>query len=240
MSDPFTAGNLLCALAVLVGACVQGTSGIGFALFAAPLVALIQPALVPGPMLVLGGVVSMLAALREWRLIDLRAASIAFAGRVPGSLAAGLAIGAFAHKTFATLFALMILAAVALSLVAGRVEARPLMLGGAGFASGFMGTITSVGTPPMGLVLQSADPGRLRATIGVFLVAGAVVSLSVLAAAGRFHWSDLMRSLMLLPALGLGFMLSTPLRGRFSQAAMRKAVLTISTLAALLLLWRSG
>lgn len=70
--------------------------GIGLALFAAPIVALVQPDPVPGPMLVLGGAVSLLAALREWRRIDVRLAAIAFAGRVPGSILAGLVISALA------------------------------------------------------------------------------------------------------------------------------------------------
>ena len=238
MPDLLSTGNLLCALAVMIGACIQGTGGIGFALFAAPLVALIQPELVPGPMLILGGTVSLLAAMREWRQIDHRAVFIAFAGRVPGSLLAGLVIGLMARATFSIIFALMILVAVAFSLMAGRVAARPMLLAGAGFASGFMGTITSVGTPPMGLVMQSAEPARLRATIGAFLVAGTVVSLSVLAAAGRFHWHDVQLSLVLLPALGLGFLLSTPLKGRFKPATMRLTVLAISTVSALFLLVR--
>jgi uncharacterized protein len=227
----------LTALAVMAGAVIQGTGGIGFALFAAPLVALVRPELVPGPMIVLGGAVSLLAALREFRRIDYRAAAIAFAGRVPGSIAAGLVIGLFSPRTFALVFALMILLAVALSVTARRVpEAGPGMLGAAGFASGFMGTITSVGTPPMGLVMQRADPARLRATIGLFLVAGSIFSLAVLAWAGRFHWQDLKLSVVLLPPLALGFWLSSVLAGRIEPRTVRAIVLGISALSALILL----
>lgn len=238
MTELLTPGNLTCALAVLVGACIQGTGGIGFAMFAAPIVALIQPELVPGPMLVLGGAVSALAAAREYRQIDYRAAAIALAGRVPGSVLAGLVIGVMSRAAFSFMFALMILTAVVLSSLAPRVEARPAMLGVAGFASGFMGTITSVGTPPMGLVLQSAEPARLRATIGLFLAVGCVISLVVLAVAGRFHWHEFSLSLFLLPAMALGFAISTPLKGWIKPRAMRHAVLGISALSAMLLLLR--
>ena len=38
---------------VLVGACLQGVSGLGFAMFCAPIGALLFPELVPGPLLAL-------------------------------------------------------------------------------------------------------------------------------------------------------------------------------------------
>ena len=93
MQELASPGTLFCMLAVMLGACLQGAVGIGFALFAAPIVVLVQPDLVPGPMLVVGGAVSLLAALREWRRIDVRFAMIAFAGRVPGSILAGHPVG---------------------------------------------------------------------------------------------------------------------------------------------------
>jgi type III secretory pathway component EscU len=64
------------------------------------------------------------------------------------------------------------------------------MLMAAGFASGFMGTITSVGTPPMGLVMQNVEPGRLRATVGMFLVFGSIDLVRQL----RRHKSELRMS----------------------------------------------
>ena len=43
------------ALAVMAGALIQATGGIGFAMFAAPIVALLRPDLVPGTMILAGG-----------------------------------------------------------------------------------------------------------------------------------------------------------------------------------------
>lgn len=111
MASLLSVDFLFCALAVLAGARVQGASGIGFALFAAPIVALRLPELVPGLMLVLDGAVSLLAP-REYRQIDLRTTGLALAGRVPGSVAAGLAVGLLPRSAFAAIFAVLILAAV--------------------------------------------------------------------------------------------------------------------------------
>ena len=124
MQELASPGTLFCMLAVMLGACLQGAVGIGFALFAAPIVVLVQPDLVPGPMLVVGGAVSLLAALREWRRIDVRFALIAFAGRVPGSILAGLVIGFLPRNAFALLFAVLILLAVALSIGSQQVAPR--------------------------------------------------------------------------------------------------------------------
>ena len=157
---------LACALAVMVGALIQSTGGIGFAMFAAPIVAILRPDMVPGPMILAGGLVSLLIAAREFRNIDYRGAAIAIGGRIPGSIVAGLIIGLLPRTTFAISFAVLILIAVALSVSGWRVRATPLSLAAAGFGSGVMGTITSVGAPPMGIVMQNMDPPTLRATIG--------------------------------------------------------------------------
>jgi uncharacterized membrane protein YfcA len=233
LSDPLF---LACAAAVLAGAFIQGVGGIGFAMFAAPIVAIIRPDLVPGPMIVAGGTVSLLAALREYGSIDLRGAAIATAGRIPGAIVAGLVIGLLPHTTFAVIFALFILAAVALSFSGWRVAASPLNLTVAGFSSGLMGTITSVGAPPIGIVMQNHKPAMLRATVGAILVAGAIVSIAVLAFAGRFGRHELASGVMLLVPMAIGFALSTPLVRRVKGRMVRMIVLGISALSAIVLL----
>lgn len=233
MLDP---SFLLCALAVMAGALIQSTGGIGFAMFAAPIVAIVRPDLVPGPMILAGGVISLLVAVREFRNIDFKIAGFATGGRIPGAVVAGLVIGLAPRSTFAALFALLVLAAVLLSVTGWRVRPTPLSLAAAGFGSGVMGTLTSVGAPPMALVMQDADPPRLRATIGAFLVAGSVVSLAVLIWAGRFGWQELRRGLALLVPIAIGFWLSRPLVQRVNARVMRYLVLGFSGVSALVLL----
>ena len=234
-----SSATLLSAMAVLLGAVVQGTSGIGFALFAAPLVALFHPELVPGPMLILGGSISLLTVLREFRHIDYRAATTAFAGRVLGTLLASLLVGFIPQSVFSTVFAVMILAAIALICRSGGWRMTPLALGVAGLASGFMGTITSVGTPPLGLVMRSMAPPQLRATIGLILTFGAALSILALAAAGRFGLADLQRGSLLLPPLVAGFWISSALKTRLPAQMMKRIVLILCALSAIALLARN-
>jgi hypothetical protein len=229
-------GFLVCALAVTAGALIQGTGGIGFAMFAAPILAIVRPDLVPGPLILAGGVVALLIALRESGDIDFRGAGFAIAGRVPGSIVAGLIIGLAPHSTFAVSFAVLILVGVALSVSGWRVRATPASLAAAGFGSGVMGTLTSVGAPPMGIVMQNLAPAVLRATMGAFLVVGTAVSLAVLAWAGRFGWRELGLGVALMPGMAIGFWLSTRLARRIDPKAVRALVLGVSAVSALVLL----
>jgi uncharacterized membrane protein YfcA len=235
LADPALAA---CGAAVFAGALIQGTGGIGFAMFAAPVVVLLRPDLVPGPMIVVGALVSLLAALRETRSVAWRGLAFALGGRVPGALVAGAVIGLAPRSAFAIAFALLILAAVVLSVAGWRVRATPASLALAGFGSGPMGTITSVGAPPIGIALQHMPPAALRATVGAFLFAGGVVSLAVLTWAGRFGVRELLLGAALIVPTALGFWASNALVHRVDPRAVRALVLAVSGVSALLLLVR--
>ena len=115
-------------------------------------------------MLVLGLLVALFAAVRERSAIDRRGLFFALAGRLPTSAAAALLIGLLPIKVLCIVFAVIILAGVAVSLSGLHIPASPTNLFLAGLLSGLMGTLTSVGVPPIALIsLRYAFPslGRL-------------------------------------------------------------------------------
>lgn len=227
---------LAVSLVVFLGACLQGAGGVGFGMFVAPVLALWRPELVPGPLLVLGGLLSLMSAVREREAIDFRGLRYALAGRIPASFVGGLAFVLLPLALLSTVFALLILAAVALSVLGWRVQSSPRNLFVAGLASGFMGTITSVGAPPMAIVMQHIPPPQLRATIGAFFVVGALISVLALAWVGRFGWAELNYGIALLVPLAAGFAVSNRIVGRISREQVRALVLGMSGLAAAMLL----
>lgn len=226
------------AVIIATGAALQGSVGIGFAVLAAPLLLILAPELVPGPMLFLGALLAALTMTREFRSIDVRELGLAFVGRVVGTAAAGVAIALLPLAVFGSLFALMILAAIGLSLTRWHLLPTARNLVAAGLLSGFMGTITSVGSPPMGLVYQNMPGPKVRATIGAFFTLGATFSLLTLALVGRFNTEHAVSSAWLVPPLVAGFMLSRCFVGRVdkSRNGLRRAVLAVSGVAALVLL----
>ena len=219
--------------AVVFGAAVaQGVGGVGFAMFAAPVAAMFFPQLAPGPLLTLGGFISLLTALRERAAIDWPAVSYALAGRAVGTLIAIYAMARFAPQALGVLFACMILAAVGLSVAGLRFSATPGRVSGAGVASGIMGTMTSVGAPPIAIVLQHAAPPRLRATLGMVLFLGSIFSLAMLALAKRYTGYHVGLALSLAPFLLAGFAVSNRLRTLLPPRAVRGVLLAACAMGA--------
>jgi uncharacterized protein len=234
-------GTLAVALVLATGAALQGCVGIGFAVLSAPLLLLIAPELVPGPVLLLGCMLAAMTTSCELRSVHVRDLGLAMMGRVAGTLVAGATIALLPLSLFGLAFSLMILAAVALSLGRWRVLPTPRNLVAAGMLSGYMGTLTSVGSPPIGLVYQNMPGPRMRATISAFFMLGAGFSILTLAAVGRFTLQQVIACAWLVPPVVLGFLVSRRLVGHVdrSRDGIKLTVLGVSALAALVLLAKS-
>jgi uncharacterized membrane protein YfcA len=221
---------------VFAGACLQGIGGLGFAMFCAPIAALMFPELVPAPILVLGCPLAALAAVRERESIQWSVAGFSLVGRFGGAVMAAFVVQMLSAQLATILFAVLILAAVALSVKGWRVETPPTSSTLAGFASGLMGTITSAGAPPLAIAMQHLAPAPLRATLGCIFFLGSLMSLAALAAVGRAGTADVVLGLFLAPWLVAGFGASGPIARRMSRKAMRNFLLLLATVGASALL----
>lgn len=230
---------LLAVAVVAVGALLQGAVGFGVALVAAPFLALIDPGLVPGPMIVAALVLTLLMAVRERRSMDVRGLGWAIPGHVIGTAGAAVLLALVPPRGLGLTFGGLILLAVGLSAVGRAPPIRRDTLLGAGLLSGFMGTTTSVGGPPIALLLQGADGPRLRGTLAGFFFFGGVVSLVGLAAAGRFGLAEAGQGLALVPGILVGLALSGRAARRVDRGWVRPAVLTVAATAAVGVLVRS-
>jgi uncharacterized protein len=229
---------VLATVIIAAAAALQAATGMGMALLAVPLLALIDPAYVPGPTLCAVMVLSAGVAWRERLAIDRRLLAPALFG-----LAAGCGIGAtvlalLAGVDLARLFAILILGAVALSISGARAPTGPVTLLIGGTAAGILGTMSGAHGPPIALVLQHEPPARLRATLCAFFAVGCAVSLLALAVGGLLGSAQLRLGAGLLPGVAIGFALAPPLSRRLDRQRARAAVLAISALSAFALLLR--
>jgi uncharacterized membrane protein YfcA len=227
------------AAVVAVGSFVQGTVGFGLSLVAAPVVTLLEPALVPGPLLVAALVLPLLTVRRERGGVDLHGVRWALVGRVPGSVLGALLLAALSPRSVALVVGLVVLGGVAMTASGVRLRPRRATLLVAGLLSGFMGTTAAIGGPPVALVYQHAEGPRLRGTLAGYFVVAATISIAVLAAVGRFGTGDLVAGLALLPGVALGHLASRRAARRIDRGLTRHAVLLVSTLAALLVVVRA-
>jgi uncharacterized membrane protein YfcA len=224
---------------VFLGAIVQGTMGMGFGQVAAPVLLLVEPGFVPGAVLVMGLLAASVPALREWRLIKPPELGLALAGRLAGAVAAAyMMVFVLSRDQFSLVFAALVLAAVGLSLSAWRARPSPAALLCAGTFSGFMGTFTSIGAPPMGLVYQNNPGPQVRATLNGFFALGIVVSLAALAVYGRLGLQDLVLAAWLLPALIVGIWCARYLTGVVDKR-FRSLMLLMCTATAVLIVGKT-
>jgi uncharacterized membrane protein YfcA len=196
-------------LVVMAGTILQIGAGVGFGSVAGPGGMLLAPPLVPGTMLCLSMLASLLGAGRIEGRIAVGEVAVAMLGRTVG---AGLAAWLFAayggSDAFALLFAGLTLLGVALSLSGLRLPPSPPALIGAGFLSGLMATVTTMGGPPMALIYQHRPPEMARATLNAFFGFGIVPPLVALWLAGALDGVALARAALLLPAVAVGVLAS--------------------------------
>ncbi len=228
----------LTSLIVLVGSTLQGSVGFGMGLLASPLLILIDPRFVPAPILLSTLVLVSLLTYRERHAIDLHGIGWAMVGRVGGTAAAGFVLLAVPRDRLVLLFGVLILAGVGMSLSRLRLApARPVLVA-AGLLSGVMGTIASIGGPPMALVYQDASGARIRSTMSGFFVAGTILSLAALRGVGRFGLYEVRLALLILPALLIGYVLSGWTVGLVDRGHTRRAVLAVSAVSGVVVVIR--
>ena len=227
-------------LALILGALTQSSTGVGMGLVAAPIMAIVDPSLVPGPILLLAAVLSLFTFVRDRSEIEWWAFWYLLAGRIPAAVIAAFIASALSERLFLIVFALLILLAIASSLQGRVVERTNATMLGAGAASGLMGTITGVGAPPIAIVFQNASGPMARATLGMYFFVGAMVSVGALWMLNGNAIADIAISLKLLPAVLIGYLVSYPARSFVDAGRMKPIILTICGLAAIILLVKAA
>lgn len=218
------------AVAVLLASCLQASIGFGMGMLAAPVVALVDPALIPGTLIMLAALVTLMVVIRERTAIDVSGTGWALVGRVPGTVAGALLLAAIPQRALAILIAGVVLFGVVLTSV-GWIPVphrRNLMLAGA--TSGVLGTATSIGGPPMALVWQGSSGARLRGTMSGFFLIGSVMSIAMLTLTGAIDAHTFHAFAVLIPATVAGYALSrganrllNPQRQRWTAIAVSGA-----------------
>ncbi|PRY38240.1 sulfite exporter TauE/SafE family protein [Umezawaea tangerina] len=233
-------GLLLAGVVVTLGGLVQGLAGFGLALVAVPILALLDPSLLPVPILITAMTHSVLSLAREHRHVDWHGVGWAMIGRLPGTAIGVLLVDSLDQKRFSLLIGVVVLASVLLSITTWTPRPTKVSLVIAGLTSGSFGTAMSVGGPPVAMLYQNSPGALVRSTLAAYFVLGSITSVTGLAIAGQVHTPQLLTGLLLIPFLILGFLLSSPLRKLVDTNGIRTPVLVLSTITAVTLIVRSA
>jgi hypothetical protein len=237
---PISLTQLAIALIVtMIGALVQGTIGLGFAVVSVPILSLVNPLLAPVPQLLLAAPLTFAMTWRERTAIDSRGVAWLLAGRVPGALIGLWILGLAAQRSIDIGIALSVLVAVAILGTGLSVPRNPGSELGTGVAAGITGMVASMGGPPAALLFKDSEGPTVRASLSLFFSGGLVVTLLFRILAHRITHDDIVIALLLLPGLIVGYLLSSRMRFRVDGHAIRPAILAVSTLAATGLLIRA-
>jgi uncharacterized membrane protein YfcA len=223
---------VLATVVIAIGAAVQGGVGFGMNLIAAPILAVLDPNLVPGPALVAALLLTIMVAVRDRADMDRRGVAIALVGRVPGTIVGALFIASIPEEAVTILVGLAVLLAVGLNVVRLGLRPNPPTLFTAGVVSGFASTVSSVGGPPMAVVYADEPGPVVRASLSAIFVVGASMSILALIAVGDFGATEAKASLWLLVPSGLGYLASGFVAGHVDRGKTRTAVLVVALLGA--------
>ncbi len=238
--EPLVFDSIWIALAVLVivtvGAIIQAGMGMGFGLTVAPILALIDPALVPAPALFLGMSTSLAGAVVERQNIVWSEVGVGTIGRTTGIVLGAILLTYISDRsTFQLVFGILIALAVTLSVIGWRVRMSARNLLSMGWVSGFMGVITSVGAPPLALIYQNRDAVKSRPTLAAFFAIGCAMSLAALYVSGWTGMEQLWLACFMAPAAVVGTLLGGRLKGRVNNN-YRPVLLSIAGVASMLLI----
>lgn len=226
------------AAAIVLASCMQASIGFGMGMLAAPIVAIVDPALIPATLIMLATILTLFVVIREHQAIDIRGTGWALAGRIPGTVAGALLLAAMPEQVLALALAGVVLLGVVLTSAGWMPAPHKRNLVVAGAASGVLGTATSIGGPPMALVWQGSTGAQLRGTMNGFFLIGSVISVGVLALTGEVHATTLRAFVLMLPAVVVGYLLSRLMNRALDRRRQRWLAIGVSTIGAVVLIAR--
>lgn len=227
------------ALALFAGATVQSLVGLGLGLVAAPVITIVQPELMPEVMLWLACTYPLVTLATERDDIHWAGLGWSLPPRLLGTAVGVAAVATVSTRVLGVLVAVMVLGAVLVTWLALRPPITRGSLMTAGLVSGFSGTATSIGGPPMAILYQNRPPRQIRTTLAVYFMVGAALSLAGLALAGQLELRQALLAACLAPVLPFGAALGRALRPRLPEHHVRGAVLLVCAASSVVLLLRS-
>jgi len=225
---------------ILAGTITQGTIGFGLGTIATPIIALIRPELVPTLILLLALCISSYTLSRTFRETSWRVVGISSLARIPGSLVGAWAIASLSPNGLSIFIGCAVLFAMTLSSLGWRPRPTTLNTLIAGVASGILGTSTSIGGPPMALIMKRFDPDRTRGTLAGTFVLGTLVSLIILAFSGQISSTQMGAAAAYLPLVIVGLIAANHLNQFIDRNLLNRIVLIVAISAALMLIVESS
>ncbi|MGL6314204.1 sulfite exporter TauE/SafE family protein [Vibrio sp. WXL103] len=218
---------------IFIGAFIQTATGFGMAIVASPLLLYISPDYIPGPIIIVGLFIASINTYKYRTQISLKGLRKSTVGLLPGSCVGAAILYFIDVAQLSVLLGSTVLIAVGASLLPIKLEVTPRRLMLAGFFSGFLGTSSGIGGPPMALLLQHQAVNKIRANLAGFFLMSSALSLLIQIPIGYMSIKHVWLALPLIPAAYLGHKLALYALPRLSAKWVRNVSLTLCVVAGL-------
>ena len=226
-------------LIIFIGATVQGVIGFGLGTISTPIMALLKPDLVPVVVLCLAFIIACSTLHRAWAETDWKMVLYSNLARLPGTFLAVWALAVLSTNSLQIFIGCPVIFTMILSSLGWTPKvnvANTLIAGG---LSGFLGTSTSIGGPPMALLMKTFNPAKARGTLAATFVFGSIVSMVTLAVGGQVTTYQLKYAVLYLPLAILGLVAANYFNRFVDRRLLNRIVVIVSIGASLVLIAQS-
>ena len=232
--------HLLVFVAIsVVAAAVQGAFGFGFAIVSVPILVLLDERLAPVPQIIAALPLTLAIWWREREGAELRAVALMTVARIPGTYIGFLMLTWISPRALDLIIGGMVLLAV-VALSGGTVIRRTTLSETlAGLLSGLAAYLSAIGGPPIALLYKDAKGRVARASLSLVFLIGTLVTFFGRALGGQVTELDLWLGAMTVPSVAVGVWLSRFVKDRIEGVPMRRGILALSSIAALVLFARA-
>ena len=229
---------IIMTIILFLGGAIQGSLGYGLGLFCVPFLTLLDPRLVPAPIMAATLVFNISVALREKIGLNFNGLLWIILGSIPGALLGAKILSIISLRTSSILIGAIVLVAVLLSILGLRMPPRKILFFLLGTVSATMAAIASIGGPTVAMAFQDEPGRRLRAVLASYFIVLSLLTVASLRLAGEFGMWELWHALYMLPGMMLGYLLSNRIIKRISQSQIRTGILILSTLSGIIVIIR--
>ncbi|PKF61545.1 permease [Psychromonas sp. psych-6C06] len=224
---------LVAGILIFFGSFIQTVTGFGMAVIAGPILIVIAPQYLPGPIILVGLFLALINVLKYKESVCLTKQKFSFLGLIPGTIVGALLLYIVDVAQLSMFIGVVVLVAVLLSLLPIKIQETPKRLTIAGFLSAFFGTSSGIGGPPMALLMQHQKSSLIRANLAAFFVVSSVLSLLMLIPVGYMSLQHVYLSLPLLPASYLGYRVAIIAINKIPEKMIRTLSLILCLIAGL-------
>jgi uncharacterized membrane protein YfcA len=218
---------IIACLTITFSSLIQTAIGFGLALIAVPILLLIDPAMVPAPVVMVAFAQLVVSSWLHRADIQWPLVRTALIGRLPGTVVAMGLMSYFGDTGLKLFIAISVLAAVVLSLFKFHIVPNKKNHLIAGFFSGITGTTSGIGGPPIALLYQHQHGDFVRANMSAYFVIGSVISLSGMGMVGYVTTTSWLYAALFLPSTFIGVWLGLRLKKHLKPQFMRPAILVL-------------